>query len=226
MTTAMAGWTAAASPAPLPAQALATVLAVDAASPIAVSLYDENDHQRGTVAIWRDGSTDAGTAAEVKHLFRCRTTHRQKMIAKQTLAMLADVSQHYPGKTIEYVSGYRAGGSESRTSPHRDGRAIDFRIRGASLQPIRDYVWRTYRDVGVGWYPSEQFVHIDTRPKIARHRVDVLQGRQSLPSVLGGASSATAARGRVVPASRRSLAASNRARSSGLGRNVLGRQLR
>jgi uncharacterized protein YcbK (DUF882 family) len=164
MTTAMAGWTAASTPAPLPVQAVATVVAVDAASPIPVALFDENEHQQGTIAVWRDGSTDAATTAEVKQLFRCRTTHRQKMIAKATLAMLADVSQHYPGKTIEYVSAYRTGGSESRTSPHRDGRAIDFRIRGVSLQQIRDYVWKTYTDVGVGWYPSEQFVHIDTRP--------------------------------------------------------------
>jgi uncharacterized protein YcbK (DUF882 family) len=166
MTTAMAGWTAAASPAPMPAQAVASVVAVDAASPIAVSLFDENEHQQGTIAIWRDGSTDTATKAEVKQLFRCRTTHRQKMIAKNTLAMLADVAQHYPGKTLEYVSAVRVGSNESPTSPHRDGRAIDFRIRGVALAPIRDYVWRTYTDVGVGWYPSEQFVHIDTRPNI------------------------------------------------------------
>ena len=25
-------------------------------------------------------------------------------------------------------------------------------------------MWKTYTDVGVGWYPMEQFVHIDTRP--------------------------------------------------------------
>jgi uncharacterized protein YcbK (DUF882 family) len=166
MTTAMAGWTAAASPAPMPAQAVASVVAVDAASPIAVPLYDENDHQEGVIAVWRDGSTDAATAAQVKKLFRCRTTHYQKMIARNTLAMLADVAQHYPGKTLEYVSAVRVGSNESPTSPHRDGRAIDFRIRGVALAPIRDYVWRTYTDVGVGWYPSEQFVHIDTRPNI------------------------------------------------------------
>jgi uncharacterized protein YcbK (DUF882 family) len=166
MTTAMAGWTAAASPAPMPAQAVASVVAVDAASPIPVPLYDENDHQEGVIAVWRDGSTDAATAAQVKKLFRCRTTHYQKMIARDTLAMLADVAQHYPGKTLEYVSAVRVGSNESPTSPHRDGRAIDFRIRGVALAPIRDYVWRTYTDVGVGWYPSEQFVHIDTRPNI------------------------------------------------------------
>lgn len=166
MTTAMAGWTAASSPAPLPAQAVLTVLAADAESPIAVSLYDENDHQQGTIAIWRDGSTDIATKREIKQLFRCRQTHLQKMMAQKTLAMLADVAEHYPGKTIEYVSAYRVGAGESSTSPHRDGRAIDFRIRGVRLSEIRDYVWRTYSDVGVGWYPSEQFVHIDTRPGI------------------------------------------------------------
>jgi uncharacterized protein YcbK (DUF882 family) len=166
MTTAMAGWTAASSPAPLPVQSVATALAADVAAPIAVTFYDENDHQQGTVPIWRDGSTDVATKVLVKQLFRCRKTHRQKMMAQKTLAMLADVSEHYPGKTLEYVSAYRIGGGESATSPHRDGRALDFRIRGVNLGPIRDYLWKTYTDVGVGWYPVEQFVHIDTRPTI------------------------------------------------------------
>ena len=170
MTTAMAGWTAAVAPVPLPAEALTTMVAGNAAMPVEVSLYDENEHQTGTVAIWRDGATDEATKADIKRLFRCRSTHRQKLIAQKTLAMLADVADHYPGKTIEYVSAFRlrnaSGDSESSTSPHRDGRAIDFRIRGVQLRDIRDYVWRTYSDVGVGWYPSEQFVHIDTRPGI------------------------------------------------------------
>jgi uncharacterized protein YcbK (DUF882 family) len=168
MTTAMAGWTAAVAPVPLPAQSVATLVAGQAAQPVEVSLYDENDHQSGVVAIWRDGSTDAATKQDLKRLFRCRATHREKPLAQKTLAMLADVQNHYPGKTIEYVSVFRLrngqGNRESSTSPHRDGRAIDFRIRGVQLRDIRDYVWRTYTDVGVGWYPSEQFVHIDTRP--------------------------------------------------------------
>lgn len=166
MATAMAGWTAAVAPAPMPAQAVATIVHAEVAGPVAVSFYDENDHQTGTVAIWRDGSTDDATKTVVKKLFRCRKTFRQKLMAQKTLAMLADVSDHYPGKTIEYVSAYRTGGAESSTSPHRAGTALDFRIRGVQLREIRDYVWKTYSDVGVGWYPQEQFVHIDTRPQI------------------------------------------------------------
>jgi uncharacterized protein YcbK (DUF882 family) len=165
-TMAMAGIAAAGSPVPVPAQAVAVMVAGQAASPVEVNLYDENEHQTGTIAVWRDGATDDATTAAVKRLFRCRTTHREKMIAKQTLAMLAAVSERYGNKTIEYVSGYRVGHGESPTSPHRDARAIDFRIRGVQLREIRDYLWRTYTDVGVGWYPAEQFVHIDTRPNI------------------------------------------------------------
>jgi uncharacterized protein YcbK (DUF882 family) len=165
-TLAMAGLTSSAAPAPLPSSPVAMVVAGHAVSPVEVRLWDENEYQAGTIAIWRDGSTDPQTTAEVKRLFRCRTTHRQKLMAKKTLAMLADVQDHYPGKTIEYVSGFRLGRNESMTSPHRDARALDFRIRGVPLKEIRDYVWKTYTQVGVGWYPSEQFIHIDTRPKM------------------------------------------------------------
>ncbi len=165
-TMAMASVAAAGSPVPVPTQAVAVMMAGEAAAPVQVNLYDENEHQTGTIAIWRDGATDDETSAAVKKLFHCRTTHREKMMAKQTLAMLAAVSERFGNRTIEYVSAYRVGHEESPTSPHRDGRAIDFRIRGIQQSLIRDYVWKSYTDVGVGWYPAEQFVHIDTRPKI------------------------------------------------------------
>lgn len=161
---AAASWTAAASPMPMPAESVATLFATRAATPVDVDLYDENDHQKGHVAIWRDGSVDDDTKVQLKRMFRCRKTHREAMIHHTTLAMLADVQEHYEGKTIEYVSAFRVGHAESRTSPHRDARAIDFRIRGANLREIRDYLWRTYTEVGVGWYPQGQYIHIDARP--------------------------------------------------------------
>lgn len=161
---AAAGWTAAASPVPVPAEAMATLFAGTTSGPVEVDLYDENDHQKGRIAIWRDGSVDDATRVEVKRLFRCRKTHREAMIHKNTLAMLADVADRYEGKTIEYVSAFRVHRGESRTSPHRDARAIDFRIRGVQLRTIRDYLWRNYTQVGVGWYPEGQYIHIDSRP--------------------------------------------------------------
>lgn len=163
---AMAGWTAAASPVPLPAEAVATMFAGNTSAPVPVSLYDENDHQKGVVAIWRDGSTDEATSTEIMRLFRCRKTHREHMLAQKTLAMLADIAERYEGKTIEYVSAYRVGRNESATSPHRHAAALDFRIRGVQLRNIRDYLWQAYTHVGVGWYPEGQYIHIDSRPEL------------------------------------------------------------
>jgi uncharacterized protein YcbK (DUF882 family) len=166
MATAMAGWTAAASPVPMPAGSIATLVAANASAPVPVDLYDENDHQKGIVAIWRDGRTDAATTVELKRLFRCRRTHREAALRPATLAMLADIAERYSGKTIEYVSAYRVGRQESATSPHRRAAAIDFRIRGVQLRTIRDYLWRTYTGVGVGWYPEGQYIHMDSRPEL------------------------------------------------------------
>ena len=163
-TMAMAGWTAGVSPMPLPTDAVATLVAGTNATPVEVKLYDENDKQKGTVAIWRDGQTDESTEVELMRLFRCRRTHREAVMARVTLGMLADVADRYPDKTVEFISAYRVGRDESRTSPHRHATALDFRIRGVALRDIRDYVWRAYRLVGVGWYPKGQYIHIDTRP--------------------------------------------------------------
>ncbi len=131
---------------------------------VEVLLFDENQKETAKVWIGRDGSVDAATAKEIKRLFKCRRSGRERDIDQGALALLADVAVQFPGKTIEYVSVYRGNSEESRTSPHRHGRAIDFRIRGVEPRAIRDYLWRTFRGVGIGWYPEESFIHMDHRP--------------------------------------------------------------
>jgi uncharacterized protein YcbK (DUF882 family) len=165
-TTAAVGLAASASAAPLPVDGLATEVVERATLPVEVKLYDENLRVSATVGIRRDGTMDTQTATEVKHLFRCRQTNREHPIARRTLAMLADLADQYAPRPIEFVSVYRVQTGESPTSPHRDARAIDFRVRGVKLTEIRDYLWRTYAEVGIGWYPSEQFIHMDSRPSL------------------------------------------------------------
>jgi uncharacterized protein YcbK (DUF882 family) len=163
-TMAMAGWTASAAPVPMPLDTVAMTYQARAATPVEVKLFDENLNVNATVVIDHLGNSDEETTKQIHHLFRCRVTNRERPIARKTLMMLADVAEMYEGKTIEFVSVYRVQRGESLTSPHRDGRAIDFRIRGVQLRAIRDYLWNKYTEVGVGWYPSEQFIHMDTRP--------------------------------------------------------------
>lgn len=165
-TTMMAGWMAAASPVPMPVETMAVMVDGRTAAPVEVKLYDANLRVSATVVIERDGSMDPETKEQVTQVLRCRQTKRSHPIAQKTLAMLADVADRYEGKTIEFVSAYRVPRSESRTSPHRHARAIDFRIRGIKLREMRDYLWRRYTEVGIGWYPSEQYIHMDTRPTL------------------------------------------------------------
>lgn len=75
-------------------------------------------------------------------------------------------------RPFEVISGYRSpvtneqlrttrGGGVARRSLHMDGRAIDVRLPGVSLSDLRDAAI-ALRAGGVGYYPRENFVHIDT----------------------------------------------------------------
>jgi len=75
---------------------------------------------------------------------------------------------------IEVISGFRSGatnerlrrtggGGVARRSLHLDGRAIDIRLPDVPLADLRDAA-RSLRAGGVGFYPRERFVHLDTGP--------------------------------------------------------------
>jgi uncharacterized protein YcbK (DUF882 family) len=80
------------------------------------------------------------------------------------LALIGIVSNHFGGKTLEVVSGYRAYTPTQYTphSNHNYGKAFDFRIRGVPNEAVRDFC-RTLRNAGCGYYPNSTFVHLDVR---------------------------------------------------------------
>ncbi len=129
---------------------------------VAVTIFNVNYPETITVRIGKDGAVDDATRKELERTFKCKRTKRQHAIDRGLLVMLADVAARYPGKTIEYVSAYRA--VDPRESRHRQGRAFDFRIPGVPLTELRDYVWTRHTEIGVGWYPQSNFIHMDHRP--------------------------------------------------------------
>ena len=80
------------------------------------------------------------------------------------IALIGVVSQHFDGRTIEVVSGYRAYSPAQYTahSNHNLGKALDFRIQGVSNESLRDFCM-TLRNTGCGYYPNSTFVHLDVR---------------------------------------------------------------
>jgi len=76
------------------------------------------------------------------------------------LKRLQKVAEHYPGRTLEIVSGHRPEARDS--SRHHHGRALDFRVQGVTRERLRDFL-RTFDATGVGYYPNSSFVHMDVR---------------------------------------------------------------
>lgn len=160
-TATMAAWMGAASPLPMPSPAIALAMEVEASAPVEVHLYDANMQTETVVLISRDGTSDPATTKTIKEAFHARSG-AVKEFSTKTLAIVVDLAEKY-GKPIEFVSAYRSGPNDG---PHLAARALDFRIQGVDLREVRDYIWAKYSEIGLGWYPYEKFLHIDSRPNI------------------------------------------------------------
>lgn len=75
-------------------------------------------------------------------------------------------------RPFHIISGYRSprtnerlrttrGGGVAKRSLHMEGRAVDIRLPGVPLADVRDAA-RDLKLGGVGYYPGEQFIHLDT----------------------------------------------------------------
>ena len=126
--------------------------------------------QRLEIDLPLDGRVSAETADAIARIMQDPKSGRTRRIATGTLALLADVAVRYPGHEIEVISAVRSEPDRSRAgvphSRHWDGRAIDIQVRGAKLSDLRDAMWKGHRHIGVGWYPSSGFIHLDYRPDV------------------------------------------------------------
>jgi uncharacterized protein YcbK (DUF882 family) len=117
-----------------------------------------------------DGNVSPADADAIARLMRDPFSGRTRKIATGTLALLADLSARFPDHEIEIVSAVRAEPDRTRDgikhSKHWDGHAIDLRVIGVKLADVRDAMWKNHHDIGVGWYPEEEFIHIDYRPDV------------------------------------------------------------
>jgi uncharacterized protein YcbK (DUF882 family) len=110
---------------------------------------------------------------DLTYLLRPRTPNKKdKSPGKEPHArlvrLLAQVADHFGGRPVHIISGYRhPGGYTKTTSRHVAAQAIDFRIPGVPIEALRAYCSKLDH-VGVGFYPRSQFVHLDVRRDSAR----------------------------------------------------------
>jgi uncharacterized protein YcbK (DUF882 family) len=111
----------------------------------------------------KKGKVASGAVESISKLFAA--TGNRPRVAPRLIALLADVSEHFGGRPMRVVSGWRDH-SYFEDSRHKHSEAVDFSIPGVANTVLRDYV-RRFRNCGVGYYPNSSFVHLDVREAAA-----------------------------------------------------------
>lgn len=121
---------------------------------------------------YQDGGYDPTTLARVNHFLRDFRTDEVHAIDPGVLDILFAVRLR-AGRDAPFhvISGYRSPTTNAylrshspgvaKHSLHMEGRAIDVRLPGFPTRKLRD-IGLTLRRGGVGYYPSSDFVHLDT----------------------------------------------------------------
>lgn len=112
--------------------------------------------------------------ARLNHFFRDYRANKIKSIDPKLFDQLYRLQGLLgTNKPVQLVSGYRSLDTNNelrahsrgvaKKSYHTKGQAMDFHIEGISLSNVRKAAL-SMRAGGVGYYPSSNFVHIDTGP--------------------------------------------------------------
>jgi len=128
-----------------------------------VWLRAENLNEEVRVNIYKpDGSFDDAALSQLDELFRCTRTGAVRAVRAELYEQLSRFFDHFEGKRIELVSGFRF--SERNSSRHYHASAMDIRIKGVSINEM--YRFAESLDaggMGVGLYPVSGFIHVDFR---------------------------------------------------------------
>jgi uncharacterized protein YcbK (DUF882 family) len=128
-----------------------------------IHIYSINYKEEADVNIYNeDGSYNLQALTEINHIFKCRRSGLEHDIDTRLVTILSHISDHFDGKRIELLSGYRF--QRRTTSNHFHGTAADIRIPGVDPLKIRAFVSTLDSGgMGMGWYPKVGFIHVDVR---------------------------------------------------------------
>ena len=110
----------------------------------------------------QDGSFDEGSLAKLDDMFRCVKTGEVRAVRRELYEQLSRIYDHFQGKRIELVSGFRF--AERNSSRHYHASAMDIRIPGVSINEMYRYAESLDAGgMGLGIYPTSGFIHVDFR---------------------------------------------------------------
>jgi len=138
-----------------------------------IELFNTHTHETVKVVYKRGDDYLPDALAKLDHVLidhRSGEVHEMDPHLFDQLTDLAAAAGVEP--SYEIISGYRApqsnskmaavpGSGVSKHSLHMQGRAMDVRLKGITVERLRDLALAAKRG-GVGYYRRSQFVHIDT----------------------------------------------------------------
>lgn len=130
-----------------------------------LTLYSINHGERVRVfPFLPDGTLDPEALARIEPAMRDRNNDATHAVNPRLVKLLYKLAVHFKARQITVISGYRDPGEATNESHHADGSAVDFMIPGVKLAALAK-VARRLGHVGVGYYPTSGFVHLDVRDR-------------------------------------------------------------
>ena len=133
-----------------------------------------NTHTGDTFAdaYWENGNYVSDALAAINHVMRDHRSNETHAIDVRLLDQLTQLRGVVGASApFQIISGYRSPATNAALhenssgvathSLHMEGRAIDIRVRGVELPNLRDAALGMQAG-GVGYYPSSDFIHVDT----------------------------------------------------------------
>jgi|GEM_PF-717884 len=122
----------------------------------------------------QDGRHLPEAMAKISHFMRCRLTNKEIPTPAKLVEILDIIQEKAGNKTITVTCGYRspefndlliesAPTVVAKNSMHIKGWAADITIEGLPIEELRD-IAKSIAGGGVGYYPKNNFVHIDIGP--------------------------------------------------------------
>jgi uncharacterized protein YcbK (DUF882 family) len=137
-----------------------------------LSFYNTHTAEQLTATYWAEGQYQVTELAAIDRLLRDHRSGEIHSIDRRLFDILYSLQQQTGAHgTFEVISGYRSpstnrqlrrtGNGVARNSLHTHGQAIDIRHSGVRLTDLRQAALGL-RAGGVGYYPSSNFIHVDT----------------------------------------------------------------
>ena len=144
-----------------------------ALEPRSLAFNHTHTHEKMSLIYARGERYMPQALTQLNHFLRDHYTGDVGVMDPGLYDILHNISQALSVKLpFHIISGYRnphtnarlrktGGGGVAKRSLHMDGKALDIRLPGVPLDELRDAAL-SLKAGGVGYYPHDQFVHVDT----------------------------------------------------------------